>query len=257
MSKYGSPVTAHLASDTAGCVAMLLKYVGTENSATVAVAAGGDMTFEVSAAADTTVNTTGSIDLSTPAAAVDTYGELVDIINASANWTAVLVDVLRSDLTDNTLYTQTTVQCTKAEGVPLYLDSAVAASYHAGRALLPTGMQTDIRPWISRKSGKPLENPFAGQQIDVRWVEGYSTFATTGTFNIYSVKPSNRKTGGAETVTTLWTESTGASTVNKQLTQFQYFGLLGRVNEKVIVRITDTGASSTFVLHAYGQALPL
>jgi len=236
---------------------MLLKYVGTANSATVAVAAGGDMTFEVSAVADTTVNTTGSIDLSTPAGTVDTYGELVDIINASANWTAVLVDVLRSDSTDNTLAEQATIQGTKAEGVPLYFDSAVAASYHAGRALLPTGMQTDIRPWISRKSGRPLENPFAGKQIDVRWVEGSSTFATTGTFNIYSVKPSNKKPGSAETVTTLWSEATGASAANKQLTQFQYFGVLGRINEKVIVRITDTGASSTFVLHAYGQELPL
>lgn len=254
--KYGSPLPAHLNSDTAGSVAMLVKYIGTGTSATVAVAAGGDMTFQVAAANDTTVNTTGTIDCSTPGASTDTMGEVCDLINASANWVCVLVDALRSDSTDNTLAELSTAQATRADGVALYFDSAVAASYHAGMALLPPGYQTDIRPWIA-KNGKPLENPFAGQQTAVRWVEGYSTYATTGTFNIYSVKPKNRKTGGSETVTTLWSEGTGLSTANKQLTQFQYFPLLGRVNEKVIVRITDTGASSTFVLHAYGERLPL
>jgi hypothetical protein len=100
--------------------------------------------------------------------------------------------------------------------------------------------------------GKLLQNPDGGTQTDVRWVEGYATYATTGTFNIYSVKPSTKAGTSSEVVTTLWSEATGATGTNKQLTQFQYAGLTGKPHERVIVRITTTGASSAFILHAYG-----
>ena len=114
-SAQGNPVPVTLSSDTAGSVAMLVKYVGTSTSATtdVAVAAGGDMTFRIAGAADTAVNTVaqgslcgatpGTLDLSTPAGTCDTLGEVVDVINASGDWIAVLVDGLRSDLTDLSL----------------------------------------------------------------------------------------------------------------------------------------------------------
>jgi hypothetical protein len=255
------PVAGHISSDTAGSVAMLIKYVGTTaGSATtdVAVAANGDMTFRVAGVASTTVNSAaaqtcgavvGTLDLSTPAATCNTLGEVVDVINATSDWRAVLVGALRSDSSDNTLTTFAVAAAQKAEGVALYFDSAVSLT--TSIALIPESCKTDIRCYMD-PSGKLKENPFGGLQTDVRWVEGYSTFATTGTFNIYSVKPRNVAGTGSETATTLWSEVTGASGTNKQLTQFQTVGLRGRPHEKVIVRITDTGASSAFFLHAYG-----
>jgi hypothetical protein len=250
-------VYGHITSDTAGSVALLVRYVGTAaGSATtdVEVTAGGDINFRVAGSADTTVDTDGTIDCSTPPAGSDTMGEVVDLINASANWRAVLVGALRSDGTDNVLTTRSVTAAAKAEGVPLYFDSAVSLT--ASIPMIPENCKTDIRCFLTPGPGyKLLENPSFGQQTEVRWVEGYSTFATTGTFNIYSVKSKNQSGTGAETVTTIWSEATGATGTNKQLTQLQNVALRGRPNEKVIVRITDTGASSAFNLHAYGSQL--
>ena len=46
--------------------------------------------------ADTTVNTTGNIPCATPAAGLDTLGEVADVINASANWTCQILGGIRS-----------------------------------------------------------------------------------------------------------------------------------------------------------------
>lgn len=253
------PVSGHISSDTAGSVAMLIKYVGTAApSATtdVAVAAGGDMTFRVAGVASTTVNSAavcgavaGTLDLSTPAGTCDTFGEVVDVINATSDWRAVLVGALRTDSPDNTLTTFGVAAAMRAEGLPLYFDSAVSLT--TSIAMIPDNCKTDIRCFMSPQ-GLLKENPNGGTQTDVRWIEGYSTFATTGTFNIYSVKESNKAGTGASVISTLHSEVTGASTVNKQLSQFQNYPLIGKPHEKVIVRITTTGASSAFNLHAYG-----
>ena len=257
-----TPVAANLSSATAGTVAMLVKYVGTAApSATtdVAVAGGGDMTFRIAGVADAAMNTVaagslcgatpGTLDLSTPDATCNSLGEVVDVINASGTWIAVLVDGMRTDLTDNTLTTFGVTAGAVVKGVAIYSDEAVAI--HPGLALLPAGCQTDIRCFVT-PAGKIIENPTAGAQTDLRWVAGYNTWNTTSNFFIYSVKSANRKGGGTETVTTLWQEATGATGTNKQLTQFQYFGLLGRPHEKVIVRMVVTSTMSAPFLQAYG-----
>lgn len=253
------PVSGHIGSDTAGSVAMLIKYIGTAApSATtdVAVAAGGDMTFRVAGVASTTVNSAavcgavvGTLDLSTPAGTCDTLGEVVDVINATSDWRAVLVGALRTDSSDNTITTFAVAAAMRAEGVPLYFDSAVSLT--TSIAMIPDNCKIDIRCFMSPQ-GLLKENPSGGTQTSVNWIEGYSTYATTGTFNVYSVKESNKAGTGASVISTLWSEVTGATGTNKQLTQFQYFPLLGKPHEKVIVRITDTGASSAFFLHASG-----
>jgi hypothetical protein len=256
-----TPVSGHISSDTAGSVAMIVKYIGTGSNATVAVdAATGDIEFKVAAAADNLNIDTGSVcaggvaaSLDVSDAQCDTFGEVVDLINASTHWRAVLVGALRTDTTNNTLTTIGATQATRADGLALYFDSAVSLTTTV--ALVPPGCLTDIRCYMT-PSGKLLENPFGNQQIDVRWVEGFATYATTGEFEIYSVKPSN-KASGSENVMTLHQEVSGASGTNKQLTQFQYYGVLGRPHDKVLVRITTTGASSAYNLHAYGFIRPV
>jgi len=254
-------VATNIASDTAGSVAMLIKYIGTGSAATVEIdAATGDIELEVNNVADNTNvdqssvcagGTANSLDVDD--AQCNTFGEVVDLINASTHWRAVLVGALRSDTLVNTLQTMAEVQATRTDGLALYLDSAVAD--WAGNPLVPQGCLTDIRCYMTPQ-GKILENPFAGKMIDLRWLAGYSTYDTASNFYIYSVKNSYRGNGTlAETVTTLWQEATGASTANKQLTQFQYFGLLGRPHERLVVRIVSTTNTSTFFLQAYGREM--
>lgn len=250
------PLSGHVSSDTAGSPAMLIKYIGTGSAATVEIdAATGDIELEIADVADNTNVDTGSVcaggvanSLDVSDAECNTFGEILDLINASTHWRAVLVGALRSDSTNNTLAVLAESQATKTAGLTLYFDSAVSLT--TSIAMVTPNCQTDISCYMN-PNGSLRENPYGGTQTDVRWVEGYSTFATTGTFNIYSVKVS-QKAAGSENVMTLHSEVTGATGTNKQLTQFQYYGLLGRPHDKVIVRITDTGASSAFNLHAYG-----
>jgi len=263
-AQVAQPVSGNVASDTAGSVALLIKYVGTTaGSATtdVAVAAGGDMTFRVAGVASTTINSAavcgavaGTLDLSTPAGTCDTLGEVVDVINATADWRAVLVSALRSDASDNTLTTFAVTAAQKAEGIAVYFDSAVSLTTTI--ALIPETCKTDIRCYMS-PNGSLLSNPYAGQQTEVRWVAGFSTFATTGNFQIFSVRAFNKTGVSSEVVRTMWQEVTGATGTNKQLTQFQYFGLLGGPSEKMLVRILNTGASSAYFMQAYGVQKPI
>lgn len=258
-----TPIGGNLASDTAGSVAMLVKYVGTSTSATtdVAVAAGGDMTFRVAGAADPAVNTVaagslcgatpGTLDLSTPAATCDTLGEVVDVINASGTWIAVLVDALPTDLSDNTLFTRSVTSGVVAEGVPLYFDSPV--SLHASLALLPTGCQTNIRCFTT-PNNKLLENPFGGTQTFLKYLQGQSAFATTSTWLCYSVKVSNKTPGTSTSVVTqIFQAATGATGVASVPIGLTGAPIFSKPHEKLIVRILNTGASSAFVINVNGE----
>jgi hypothetical protein len=254
-------VSKHVTSDTAGTVAMLVKYVGASVSATtdVAVAAGGDMTFRVAGAADTAVNTVaagslcgatpGTLDLSSPAATCNSMGEVVDVINASGTWIAVLVDSVRTDLTDNILQTRSVTAGVDARGVPLYIDSSVAL--YAGGALIPAGCETDIRCFAT-PNNKLLENPVGGTQTAVRFLEGFSTWNTTNNFVILSVKSSN-KAAGSENVLTLFTAAAGATGTNAVAVPLTAAAVVGRPHDKVIVRVVSTSTGSAFTVHATGE----
>ena len=95
------PMIRNVADDEP--VGIVVMYVGSEASATVTVSAGGDITFKHGVAAAEAVDATidsggdddGVIDVSD--AGADTLGEVVDLINASANWKAYLKDGLRAD----------------------------------------------------------------------------------------------------------------------------------------------------------------
>lgn len=84
---------------------LIVKYIGSYPSATLEVSSIGDILFKVgdagAEAADSTIqigSTAGTIDVSN--AAGNTFGEIVDHINGSANWKAYLVGTLRADNSD-------------------------------------------------------------------------------------------------------------------------------------------------------------
>ena len=95
------PIAQLVADD--GDVALKVRYVGSQPSATVAVSSAGDITFKHGVAGAEVVDPTidsggdddGVIDVSD--ATANTFGEVVDLINASPNWEAYLVGVLRAD----------------------------------------------------------------------------------------------------------------------------------------------------------------
>lgn len=255
-------VSGQVASDTAGSVAMLVKYVGTSTSATtdVAVAAGGDMTFRVAGAADPAVNTVaagslcgatpGTLDLSTPAATCDTLGEVANVINASGTWIAVLVDGMSTDLSDNTLTARAVTGGVVSEGVPLYFDSPV--SLHASLALLPAGCQTDIKCFAT-PANKLLENPTGGTQTFLKYLQGQSAFATTSTWQVWSVRSSNKLSNSTSVNTIVGSFTTGATGVSSNPVTLTGAPIVARPHEKLIVRILNTGASSAFIINANGE----
>ena len=133
-SPQGSAVIAPLYNTPA----MWIRYLGTAASgATVAIASSGDATFTTDGStADTTVNTTGTIDMSSPAAATNNFAKVAALINASVNWQCYLLAVRPETDTDKgdgdagAFYTVAKVDLStaamKLTGLYLYIDQTIA-----------------------------------------------------------------------------------------------------------------------------------
>ena len=140
--EMGRALTRTKAFATAGVTtwpAMQIQYIGTSAFGGVAIASGGDMTLTADDVDGiTTVHstagidgagakvTTGVIDLSTPHASVDTFGELNDYINALPDFRSFLIGVLPSQLTNNKLAALSAC-ATGYNGPTLFADAAVVA----------------------------------------------------------------------------------------------------------------------------------
>jgi hypothetical protein len=107
-------------------VAMVVRYIGSQPSATITVASG-EITLAHGAAgaeaADAGVGATGVIADGT----YTTLGAMVDAINISTNWRAELVDALRTDTSTNVLKNLSAYTFSpKNETVKLYTDTSVS-----------------------------------------------------------------------------------------------------------------------------------
>ncbi len=113
---------------------IVVMYIGTEVSATITVSSSGDITFKHGALAAEAVDATidsggddaGVIDVSDSNA--NTFGEVLDIINGSANWKAYLKDALRADNSNNStgsllIRSETTLTPNVTE-TPLFVDTS-------------------------------------------------------------------------------------------------------------------------------------
>lgn len=207
-------------------VGIEIVYTGPQASATVEVAAGGDMTLKIGAlgaeAVDTTIgspNLDGVFDLSSPAAAVDTYGELIDLINVNPYWKARLVGVMRSDLTNNTLITRSAAQC-KNVVVSLLRDTTV----------ILTATVYVIGTRLSRLSLLGGDN--GGIINGITRIEGIGTSAGAHALQVYSCNPQTK------TDTLIFTGTVASATA------YEYndvdFGAIGAIlskpNEELYVR---------------------
>lgn len=110
-------------------VAIAIKYIGSQASATVEVGSG-DITVKHGAAgseaADSTVGVSGVVADGT----YTTLGAMVDTINASPNWRAEIVDGLRADVSTAALKTLSahTFSPVRGEVWPLYFDTSAFLS---------------------------------------------------------------------------------------------------------------------------------
>lgn len=231
---------------------ILVKYIGTASTTTrptVAVAAGGDISFTTDGAtADASVicpsgGTGGTIDVSN--GDCDTLGEVVDIINGDANWVAVILDGVRTESSNNTL---SELAATVASyGVALYGDSAV--NFDVKLALTT---KRDINQYIAA-DGRLTTDAYAGTLPVLFYWNMTSTYGSgASAINVYSVDAD--VANGAETVTTLYSEAGGATTAaNEQ--EFRN-GFIGKRGEKMLIELNNSAAMSAAAFYVNALEFP-
>jgi len=229
-------------------VGLYVKYVGAAQTgtATVAVAAGGDISFAVNGAADTTIGcptANGSIDVSD--ACGDTFAEVVTVINKTANWRAVYGAVIGTDTTINTLITRSAATASGPNGVALLKDTAVALNvtadltpnfYSGGRS-----MQFFLAPGGANLNAKLNANPYSGQRTWVPYAT--ETITSSGTIGLFSiigdtVVHANQGTTAyslTETIRTIVSQTGAATTANKTY-DFSHFPLIANPGERILIR---------------------
>lgn len=169
-----------------GPVALLVRYIGSEESGLVEVTAGGDLVFTHgvlgSEAADTSVleegGTGGTIDVSDTNG--NTLGKVVDAINASANWEAVLVDALRGDSSTDTLVDSGPSQAKTPKGLAINVDTSAALV--CTLLVAPQVFREDIRVYRAPTPGSNVtvkpSFPFKGTRGEVAYVTAISDFGS-------------------------------------------------------------------------------
>lgn len=247
---------------------ILVKYTGTNAAGgTITVAAGGDITFSQgsvgSSVVDATMECDGSIaatgsrngiyDLSTPAAACDTLGEVVDLINnQGTNWVAVIVNGLRSDSTDNTLITLSETAANSVDGLGLLDDGTV--SLFSTQAVIPAAAQKmgfyTVGNLRTSRALKP--NPFAGLTTIVYSMTAKDTSTGTLTHRLHCVAVTNSLVTGSEVVTT-YAKASGATTVEDTWTPQPNFGVACPIGQKAVARTVMTTDHTAAVLYVSGH----
>lgn len=264
---YGDPAPAAFPSAEDGGIAFIIKHVGTGASGTAQISSG-DLLLKDGAegaeAATTDITgcggTAGTLDVDN--AGCDTLGELIDRINASAKWRAVIIDGLRSDVTAAaTLLTKSATAATAEAGLAINWDTSVA--FHETRCL---GCTRSIAPYLSTGSGsvaaRLVPNPFAGRRVILFYWDATSTYGSgTSQLQVISVKVNNSTGGGTESTnlpnTTgtgglVYTIAGGATTVNKVAFN-QPYGLRCEKDAKCLVRISNSAAASVTTIQAYAS----
>ena len=239
-----------------GDVMIVTKYIGTQSSAaTVAVtSATALIAFTRAGAVDTTINAgatcgavVGTIDGTD--ADCNTIGEVVDMINASANWRAMPLDSLRSDATTaNVFLTAGACNAKQPDGCPVRKLTATAI-WNSTRAMVPCRVASCMWPGLGANT---QQNPYKGTYTVLFSSMWFSTYGGgTSACEIYSVVPGTA--GGAETATLLWTSASGASTVATTLGATQFpIGLIGLPDAKLVFRIQNSASMATVRNTAYG-----
>lgn len=240
-------------------VPIIVRYVGTNaNGGTVAVAAGGDLTFSQGAVGSSTADATvkcpsggssGVIDVSDTAC--DTLGEVVDILNATSNWRAVILEGLRADSSNNTLITLSETAANTIDGLGLLHDGTVSFK---GTILVNSDDARSMKFYVdpTRRQGTGIKaKPFAGQSAIALLLRSTSTYGSgTSSLEVICVDVTNGATGASET-STKYVTAAGATTVATTL-DFTPYGLGCPVGQKMLWRTNNSEAMTVFTGYAAG-----
>lgn len=227
-------------------IGLLVRYIGSQISGTVEVNAGGDILFKHGAlgaeAADTTVSTDGTITVA--GAAEDTFGEVVDVINLSANWEAVLVDVARSHTSTDALKVQAATQAKVNAGLQLVLDTDTAKI--ASRLIAPEAYRKDLRTY-EKQGVVNAAFPFIGFRAALIRARSLSTFgAGTSTFKVYS-----ELARSPYSQIVAWSIAGGATTVEKTY-DFADGEIVCDQGGRLIVALENSAAMASTGLNGQG-----
>jgi hypothetical protein len=266
-----TPVANALGADNSD-IAFYIKYTGTSGNATVAVTGNNTITLLDGGAADVTLECPvsgalgGIIDATN--GSCNTLGKVVDAINSSTTgaWRAVIVDGLRSDSTNGSLFNVGATQATVADGIAIKWNTATVG-FKSTIALVPTKFRNSIQPWLGTRAGivqapQLMSNPFAGTMTRLLIANATSTYGSgTSNYEVHSVRVLNKAvagsgtaipTQGTEVDTLLYSTPGGATTANK-VYDFTQFGIIGNPDEKLLVRLNNSAAMASTVHYAYGQ----
>lgn len=254
-------------------VAILVRHVGTgtENSGLVAVAAGGDLTFTAGAVgAEAAVDDfecpvsgalAGVIDVSD--AACDTIGEVVDTINGACstclkgNWFAVAIDALATDSSNDSLLTISATSARPINGLELKWDTDTVG-FNSTIAVVP--LEARRMPFYLRgvpDAPKLHPKPFVNSRGVLLSANATSTYGSgSSAYKVFSVAQTvSAGQDTTETITQLYQEPAGATTVNKLFggaNGFAPYGLYSRKDEKLVARLSNTAAMASAIHSAYG-----
>jgi hypothetical protein len=240
--------------------ALLVKFAGANKFAKLAVdATTGDLTFTQ----DDTDGTTASTELECPVSGAlggiidvshadcDTLGEVLDVINKSASWRAVLLGALAADSSNNTLFTQAATQdVQKAEGLILKGESTV--TFEVSIALTQFKSAADYFGGSSTPGLAlvPFKNPFQDYQASLEFGTFTSTYGSgTSTIDVYSVVGTFKADRTyTEVATKVYSVAGGATTVAKVLkvfTDFGPYGVFAEKGAKLVVKLDNSAAMTS------------
>jgi len=217
------PVVKHFVDDAD--TGLTVRYIGPEASATVTVAANGDLTFKHgdagSEAVDDTVGASGVIDVSD--AAYNTFAKVVDNINGSPNWEAYIVDALRSDTSTDTLLAMSEATIAPKTDLALKKDTSVA-------------LNLGVR--IGKRSAVTGSDDISAAEI--YRIDSLNTYASgTSIINVYEIDEVEK------TETLIYSAAGGATTVADSK-EFVVNGrgslAVSRVGKHLLVKLVGSAA---------------
>jgi len=238
---------------------MLVKYIGPTVQANTFAVTTFDYIFTVAGSADATINVQATTPCGASVGTLDTndsdcntLGELVNEINASANWLAIPLGGISTDSVDTggqASGADVAAAVALAAGTPVYIDSSDALT--TALTFYPKN-RLDIRDWM--QGNKPM-NPFEGRVSTLQYYLQNVAETAAGAGNVYAV---HDHWGGLYGKT--WTQDirilygfTGAATGVDKAIDFTNGPLFTNPGERIIVRgaSTVTHTSPRFVAFGF------
>lgn len=265
IAPFKTKTTTRVITAVATDVMLRVRYVGSATgAATVAVAGNNAIAFVANGAADTTIGTcggtAGTLDLTN--AACDTMIEVVNLVNQSAGWIAVLDESLGTDTSNGKLNNLSATDAKSPAGVAIL--GLTSANLFMTAALHPVnndGSASDLRdfvPGVVRPNSPIAGHPFADRDTVLLYASENIT-TTDNAANLFKVfcvvgAYSGTKKIYAENVNELYREAAAATTTTGKIDEFLNAGGVPPCQGgKLLVRVNGntTLTAPTIILTGY------